>query len=217
MEFCRADSGPLAKNIETRLRVDLKRELGRGIFHRLPSYNQTLYDFCTCYVDRYNGDNDSNPETNGEYLYLRETLSPLGQGTVFDVGANVGEWASWALLVNPAVRMHCFEPCEATFTELASKSWPPNVQLNHLGLGEVEGIMELHLVEDWSGMNSIHPRRGVEQAKSVKTESIHISTIDGYSETRGIKRIDLLKIDVEGHELAVFKGMQKMLTEDKDS
>jgi FkbM family methyltransferase len=81
----------------------------------------------------------------------------------------------------------------------------------------VEGIMELHLVEDWSGMNSLHPRRGVEQAKSVKTESIHISTIDGYSETRGIKRIDLLKIDVEGHELAVFKGMQKMLTEDKDS
>lgn len=193
--------------------MGLTRTLGRKVFQRLPAYNRILYDFCERYVDRFNADNDSHPETNGEYTYLRETLVSLGQGTVFDVGANVGDWASWAISVNPGILLHCFEPAEATYAALAAKPWPAHVRLNRLGLGETEGTLELHVVEERSGMNSLYPRRGVEQATAVRTESIPIGTIDSYAQAQGIGRIDLLKIDVEGHELAVFKGMKRMLAE----
>lgn len=43
------------------------------------------------------------------------------------------------------------------------------------------------------------------------TERFCIATIAGYCQANNIERIDFLKIDVEGHELAVFKGMRRML------
>jgi hypothetical protein len=54
----------------------------------------------------------------------------------------------------------------------------------------------------------------VEVAKAKDKEKIKLLTIDGYCERKGIKQIDLLKVDVEGHELAVFKGMTQMLKQD---
>lgn len=134
-------------------------------------------------------------------------------GVVFDVGANVGSWASFVLGINPKVNLHCFEPSKATYAKLAQKEWPSNVRKNNLGLGEVEGMLELNVVDEGSGLNSLYLRRGVDCARAVKTEKISITTIDAYCEKNAIQQIDLIKVDVEGHELAVFKGMRKMLSE----
>ena len=54
-------------------------------------------------------------------------------------------------------------------------------------------------------------RRGVEGLGTVSKETINITTIDNYCGENGISEIDLLKVDVEGHELSVFKGMKQML------
>lgn len=187
--------------------MKLQRQLGRMFFNMVPAYNHNLYEFCVKYVDRFNGDNNSNPETNGEYIFLRDQL----RGVVFDVGANIGDWASFALATNQKINLHCFEPSAATYDKLAQKKWPSNVWLNNLGLGEVESVLELHIVDEGSGMNSLYARRGVDAARAIKKEQINITTIDGYCEKKGISKIDLIKVDVEGHELAVFKGMSQML------
>lgn len=191
--------------------MKLQRQLGRIFFNMVPAYNSTLYEFCMRYVDRFNGDNNSNSEVNGEYFFLRNELPRLAAGMVFDVGANVGNWASFALGINPTINLHCFEPSKATYTKLAQKKWPLNVLLNNLGLGEVEGVLELNVVDEESGLNSVYLRRGVESARGVKIEKISITTIDRYCEKNAILQIDLIKVDVEGHELAVFKGMSRML------
>jgi FkbM family methyltransferase len=151
-------------------------------------------------------------ETNGEYFFLRSELPKIG-GVVFDVGANVGNWASFVLDINPKINLHCFEPSKATYAKLAQKEWPSNVRLNNLGLGEVEGVLELNVVDEESALNSLYLRRGVDCARAVKTEKISITTIDDYCEKNAIQRIDLIKVDVEGHELAVFKGMRQMLAQ----
>jgi len=192
--------------------MNMKRLLGRTLFAIVPKYNNSVYRFCARYVDLCNGDNNSNSKTNGEYSFLRCELPKLGAGVVFDVGANVGEWASFTLGINPKVNLHCFEPSQATYSKLTQKQWPSNVLLNNFGLGEVEGVLELNVVAEESGMNSVHSRRGVESAVAVRTERIRITTIDGYCEKNAIHKIDLIKVDVEGHELAVFKGMSRMLT-----
>jgi len=44
-----------------------------------------------------------------------------------------------------------------------------------------------------------------------KTRSIKTETIDAYCQRNGIDNIDIFKIDVEGHELAVLKGAKEML------
>ena len=191
--------------------MNLLRELGRTVFHMTPPYSRFIYQFSARYVDRFNGDNNSNSKTNGEYSFLRNELLGLGNGVVFDVGANVGDWASFALGINPKVNLHCFEPSKATYSKLTQKQWPSNIQLNNCGLGEVEGVLELNVVAEESGMNSVYLRRGVGDATSVTTETIHITTLDKYCEKRAIQHIHLIKVDAEGHELAVFKGMSQML------
>jgi FkbM family methyltransferase len=192
------------------------RQLGRMLFKLVPAYNDILYEFCVRYVDRFNGDNNSTQETNGEYFFLRNELPKLGDGgVVFDVGANIGDWASFALGLNSKLNLHCFEPSKATYVKLAQKEWPSNVSINNIGLGEVEGVMELNVVGDGSGLNSLYLRRGIDCAVAVKKEIINITTIDDYCEKNAIQGIDLIKIDVEGHELAVFQGMRHMLTQER--
>ncbi len=190
----------------------LIRNIGRSLFRMIPPYNSGIYIFCVRYVDRFNSDNDSDPNTNGEHRFLVDELATLEcGGCVFDVGANIGNWTKNVLGINPDVAIHCFEPSKATFNKLKEKQWPSNVVLNNVGIGEVEGTMDLCIVDEGSGLNSLYPRKGVEQALSNKKESVQITTIDDYCAKNEISRIDLIKVDVEGHELSVFKGMSQML------
>lgn len=195
--------------------MSLHKQLGRWLFNQTPPYNKTFNHICQRYVDRYNGDNNCDPSTNGEELLLRTELSKLrGRGgVVFDVGSNVGDWAKYALDVEPSIQLHCFEPTRATFDQLSANQWPDNVHLNNLGLGEADGQLELNIVGTSSAMNSVYVRHGVESAQSISKETISITTADAYCEHKCIDHIHFFKADVEGHELAVFKGMKRMLSE----
>lgn len=193
--------------------MKLHERLGQLIFEVVPDDHSGLYRFCRRYVDRYNGDNDSNPALNGEYRFLTSELRNIGTGTVFDVGANVGDWTSFALQTNPRLHVHCFEPGAAAFAGLAGKSWPSNVRLNKVGLGEREAELDLNVIGGASGLNSLYIRHGIPAARNSETEKIVVYSIDSYCRDHAVDRLDLVKIDVEGHELAVMKGMTRMLSE----
>jgi FkbM family methyltransferase len=191
--------------------VSLIKRVARTAFAALPARNRYLYEFCARYVDRFNGDNNSDPDTNGEYAFLRTALGGRGPCVVFDVGANVGEWTSRVLGVNPRAQVHCFEPSRTTYDRLAAREWPANVRLNNIGLGDKQESLDLQVVADGSAMNSLYLRRGIEAAAAGRTETIAIDTVDAYCERNGISSITFMKVDVEGHELAVFKGMSRAL------
>jgi hypothetical protein len=82
--------------------------LAKSLFQILPERNELLYRICKRYVDQYNADNNSDFYTNGEYTFMLEQL--IHSTIVFDIGANIGEWAKAALNVNPNIQLHCFEP-----------------------------------------------------------------------------------------------------------
>ena len=191
--------------------MNMHRRLARTLFDKMPPYNRALYEICSRYVDRYNGDNNSNSSKNGEYEFLNGILKPLEHGVVFDVGANVGNWAAAALEMNQSNEIHCFEPSSATFAMLAQRVWPSNVHLNNSGLGATEETLALNVVERGSALNSLYRRRGVEVAAARDVEEVRITTADIYCEQNGIAKIELAKVDVEGHELAVFNGMKRLL------
>jgi FkbM family methyltransferase len=94
---------------------------------------------------------------------------------------------------------------------LSLKVWPRNVHLSKLGLGAEEGTLELNVVAPGSRLNSLYRRRGVEVAAARDVEEVRITTADTYCEQNGIAKIELAKVDVEGHELAVFNGMKRLL------
>jgi len=171
-------------------------------------HNRRLYTLCKRYVDRYNGENNNDPETNGEF-FLMQTMLPRCK-TVFDIGANVGHWTARALQINPALEIHCFEPSHTTFQRLLENHFPSNVTCNNFGLSSAPADAQLHIFQDGAGTNSLYKREGLEElglAPQARQEQIHLETLEQYSRTHDISQIDFVKVDVEGHEMEVFKGM----------
>lgn len=187
------------------------KTMSKKTFGLIPPNNDLLLKFSQRYLDRHNGENNSDSATNGEEYLLRQVLPSMRRGVVFDVGANVGNWASFALSVQPSLSMHLFEPSFTTYERCSQRTWPPGVRLNHLGLGERKEILQLNIINPASGMNSLYQRRGVEGAEASAKESIHVTTLDEYCEDHGVDHIHFMKVDVEGHELAVFRGAMRML------
>lgn len=191
------------------------RTLGRLILDALPAQSTLLYRFGQRCVDRYRGDNNSDPASNGEEQLLRSELAKLKGACIFDVGANVGHWTRFALQLDPSAVIHCFEPSAATFRRLAANEWPKNVIVNNIALGETSGVADLNVFGDESGLNSMYARRGVAAAQIIRRETIKVRTADEYCAEHGVARIDIVKADVEGHELSVLKGMRRMLSENR--
>ncbi|MFB9236887.1 FkbM family methyltransferase [Plantactinospora siamensis] len=154
----------------------------------------------------------NSPYLNGEYALQRwmlRTAAPDQPFTAFDVGANIGEW-SLALLRQAAQagrseppRIHAFEPAGATFAMLCQRV-PPEVRSNRLALSDDAGERPMFIVGPGAGRNSLHPTDGL--AAVTATERVATGTIDEYVRTAGVERIDLLKIDTEGHDFAVLSG-----------
>jgi FkbM family methyltransferase len=135
--------------------------------------------------------------------------------TVFDVGANVGDWTALALSIRPGLAVHCFEPSRFTYQKLLERKFPSTVICSNFGLSSSVKETKLHVFDGASPLNSLYPRAGLDDLgikSQLQEEVIQLSTADRYCRERGISQIDFLKLDVEGHELEVFKGMSELLS-----
>lgn len=185
----------------------------RALKFCVPNHSPLLYQVCRQYVSLYNGENDDDMETNGELRFMRRAL--LEARTVFDVGSNVGDWATRALGINPRIQLHCFEPSAVTFQRLMAHRFPPHVVRNNFGLSSAPHDARLLVFGDGAGINSLYRRDGLEDGWGIdpqeREEHVHLDTLGAYCDRAGIREIDFVKVDVEGHELEVFKGMQDRL------
>jgi FkbM family methyltransferase len=180
---------------------------------RLLPRSTMLYKLCNRYADDFKGQNNGNIAANGELRWLKQVLPHCE--TCFDVGANVGDWAHLALSIKPLIRLHCFEPSPATFRKLLSRNLPENVICNNFGLSSAPESRQLWVFEDGAGINSLYRRSGLGSiglGAQERTEEVRLDALDAYCARLDISTIDLLKVDVEGHELAVFNGAQSLLS-----
>lgn len=187
----------------------LEAVLGRRHLYRLGRF---LFNYARL-------DLQNDMEINGELYVQQVALGSAAQSPLvcFDVGANVGLWSK-ALLQEAnrksiAAQVHAFEPCSETFAALISN-------LNGNGragkfvtirkaCSDHIGRATLNIVQPGCcGVNSIVAEsRFPVQAR----EEVELTTVDVYCRESSISAIRLLKIDAEGHDLAVIKGAAEML------
>ena len=133
----------------------------------------------------------------------------LNQAVIFDVGANKGDFVQLAL---GASAIHAFEPSQAAYTELTRRfANRTDVHLNNLALGSEPGERTLYYDVPGSELSSLYPRQidhhGIQMTGS---ELVKVETLDHHCAAHGINYINLLKLDVEGHELEVLRGAELM-------
>jgi FkbM family methyltransferase len=132
--------------------------------------------------------------------------------TVFDVGSNVGDWALAAARLWPDAVIHAFEPTSTTFALLQDRTAGLRVSCARAAVGSVPGKATIFAVAGQPGLNSLYERDlSVQHLRMDASEVVEVITLDEYCAANGIASIDLLKLDVEGHELDVLKGAQGLL------
>jgi len=150
-------------------------------------------------------------ENGEEDLILKFRI--LNPKTIFDVGANTGEWTKTGLDHFPGSNIHSFELSESTFQTLSRNIKDRRVALNNFGLAAKDESLTYKDYGEDSGLNTvILEATWYDACVSPKLIAAQLRRGDTYCEEAAIDFIDFLKIDVEGAEHLVLAGFEKMLT-----
>jgi len=151
-----------------------------------------------------------NPVENGEYELLRK-LSGIDVKCIFDVGAHIGNWSCFVTNLFPQANIHAFEVAPVTFLQLQqqiSRLCKQRIHLNNRGLSDSNKCIEMYYYPDHTDLTCDRNRFPQHLHQVI---SARLQTGDEYVQEKDIKQIDLLKIDVEGTEYAVLKGLNSSL------
>jgi len=128
--------------------------------------------------------------------------------TVFDVGGNHGIYSYWmAKAVGPTGAVHCFEPQPELCAEVDQiLKWLglEQVVVNCLALSD--SCSRMNLSRNYVGDGSASLTARTDSSSAPSSLICETTTVDDYCSSKQIDQVAFMKIDVEGHELAVIRG-----------
>jgi FkbM family methyltransferase len=142
--------------------------------------------------------------------YLESVISSLSQTTALDIGANIGNHSLY--FSDLFEEVFAFEPSPRTFALLKFNTehacLKRNIKCFNFGLSDQNS----ELLFETSNLN-VGGSRIVEAPRKIQASDtllIEVKRADDLPELYD-KKISLIKIDVEGHELAALKGAKNLI------
>lgn len=182
------------------------------------SYHFKMFNNCDDGLVEYFYYNKKYHEEHDLKLFL--SMAKEAQ-TILDIGANTGLYSILTAKANPSSVIHAIEPYLTNYNRLNK-----NLELNGAGnvvtypiaLGEQEGqlsfsVPKADIVTDVSSFDISFSKKFHPELEWVKT-NVDVTTLDAFTSKLATK-IDLIKCDVEGFEISVFKGALKTLEQHK--
>jgi len=217
------------EKLDDRLTAYLK-DFVRAEVTNIPDQNYKLFNFSDgfqCYS------NTAKIETELQYKeifsdkeYFQHGIKIKDNDVIVDVGANIGMFVMFLMKNQSNIKVHAFEPIPDTF-----KTMEANIKLHdiknvysyNLALG-VESAKEVKFTHylNMTANTTMFPESKEFQKSRMKNmftaEDVDIlyehtivsapmETLSSIIDQQGISQIDLLKIDVEGGECEVLKGI----------
>ena len=134
--------------------------------------------------------------------------------TALDVGANLGNWSADLLAIIPSANIIAFEPSKEAFEHLLRRFGNnQSFRCVNMALGNENATAILFADKSASGLGSLTKRRvghfGIDFSYQ---ENIQVSTLDSWLQNERVNNVpNVLKMDVEGHEMDVLKGATNAL------
>jgi FkbM family methyltransferase len=127
-----------------------------------------------------------------------------------DIGGNIGNYTDALIKVFPEAEVHIFEPQKINIEKLRLKFIEQkNIKIQQLGVSNKNGTMVLYSNKNGSGLASLSKRKldhfGIDFNLEEKVEVIKFE--DYWINNLNKREIDLLKMDIEGHELHALEGL----------
>jgi FkbM family methyltransferase len=151
---------------------------------------------------------------SGERRFLSLYLERNPEATVVDVGANVGHYCQMVRALAPHAKIYAIEPHPRNFEHLARISQEIGAEALLLALGEkAEKVRIFDYADDDGSQHASIYREVIERLHGRPATFHHVACrrLDDVADHLGVSSIGLLKIDAEGHELAVLKGAEKLI------
>ena len=151
-----------------------------------------------------------NSESEFEIEFYKKLIKD--DSIVFDIGAR----DSSIPYINKNANYYLFEPIIFNYDRLIERfKDEKNITIKNLCLSDVKEDVTIYLESEsihrrlnfnyiWKSVNPFRVRNG-------ETENIKCITLKNFIEDNDIKKIDLLKMDVEGYEYKVIKGLYEHL------
>lgn len=138
-------------------------------------------------------------------------------GVLIDVGANMGYLSLLATKkIGEDGKIFAIEPSSRDFLRLVD-----NINLNHLNeiisayklaITDNDQQVEITIASDErNGLNTIGSEFSVKGVEKIATEKVDAVTIDKFVDAEKIKKIDVLKLDIEGSETRALHGAKESI------
>jgi len=163
------------------------------------------------------GYNYGSVETSGEKHVIELLKKNYIKPVIIDGGANNGQYAKMCLEILGSTHLHCFEPAEKNFEILKSNlSKFDDIRFIKLALSDKCQKLVLNHYTNNPAMASVVISNFDDLGLDIiEKEEIEAVTIDYYCSVNNIKKIDLLKLDLEGYEFFALEGAVEMINNNK--
>jgi FkbM family methyltransferase len=219
MRFCYSIRGfgylPIAENTRRRC---VQKYVNKPESERYATIND-YWGSLKMHVDRasYMGSNIywKGRHQHGEIRFVQSILQP---NMVFvDMGANQGEFTVVAASLLPQGQVMSFEPLASIRRDLEKNialNGFKNVQVYACGVSDKVGEVPIYTSSDTTRQQSFHEGLGTLYKTDYRSEQIDVIKLrkfDDIFEESGLKRLDMIKLDIEGSELYALQGAEKTI------
>lgn len=190
----------------------IKNTIGSGVFFKFPASKfrykdvviqtrRNTIDFWVC-LESYEPD----------LTFFLTSVLKDSKGTFIDVGGHIGRYTT--LMAKRKWSVHTFEPIKINYDVIIS-----NLKLNeceqyanvhNLGLGNAESTETIYFNPKEMGEASL-----IKQNSQNYEDQIKIVRFDDFMQTNQFDDLTVVKIDVEGHEEGVIRGMTNFIEKNK--
>jgi FkbM family methyltransferase len=137
-------------------------------------------------------------------------------GVVWDIGANIGFYSLIAARLVGDGQVVAFEPLPANLaaiTKNAALNGITNVTCSGVALGDSEGTadLQIHSRQTWAKLDTSADTAFQQELQATGSIRVEVSTIDAQLRQHPVP--GLVKIDIEGAEVAALRGASRLLAE----